>query len=565
MNAAFLKLAFFVLFAMQGGDTAATLQGTVVRAGTSEGLSKALVELYPTTIGSLSDYDSNAALLTFVKGREKTFTATTDNKGAFSLSGIPAGRYRLSSTRNGFSRSEYGQRGANNQGIILNVAAGARLTNLAVAMRPAPTISGIVHDESDRPVPFAAVLAFAVEYQPGGVRKYRLIQSVNSDDRGQYRLFWLSPADYVVAVDQSEGALHDIVNIGPQVNPNLARPEVDYPIHFYPNTTDISAARPLRLKDGLDAQGIDFKIRRVPMATVRGTVSPMPASARPYEVQMLLAPTAVAGRNGSYRYSPKADGTFEIPGVAPGRYVIQVIRNSPNELMRSAPIFVDVQGKDVSGVVVPLVPKIDVRGRLRVEGATGPLPFSVTAVLPRLADHGGSGLMISLSPFQDGTVVAEQNGFTGNFDALVFGLPADYYLKRVTVGQSDVLESGIHLESGASEPIDFVLSRHNGVIGGVVTNAQVEPVSGAMVVFVPEEKLRGRADRYRRVTTDTAGKFQVASMPPGRYTAYAFDEVSYDAVYNPEFLSRYATRGGEIVVEENQDRTVNLRLIPAEQ
>lgn len=361
-----ILLGMFWLTAVQlpRGSQTATLQGAVVRAGTSEGLSRALVELYPANIGTLSDYDSNSAILSFVKSKEKTFTATTDSKGAFSISGIPAGRYRLSATRNGFSRSEYGQRGGNDQGAIIIIGAGARLANLAIAMRPAPTINGVVHDERDRPVAHAAVLAFAVEYQPGGVRKYRLVQSVSSDDRGQYRLFWLSPADYVVAVDQSGGALHEVVNLGtPDVNPNLARPEVDYPIHYYPNTVDIAAARPIRLKDGLDTQGIDFKIQHVPMRTIRGTVSPMPPNPQPYDVQMLLAPVAVVGRNASYRYRPNKDGTFEVPGVAPGRYVIQTIQTRP-ATVRSPSVLVDVQGKDVSGVVVTLLPRVEVRGRV---------------------------------------------------------------------------------------------------------------------------------------------------------------------------------------------------------
>jgi hypothetical protein len=565
MSKALLNLMFIAMIAMQGNVTTATLQGTVVRAGTSEGLSKALVELYPAGVGTLSDYDSNAAILSFIKAKEKAFTATTDSKGAFSLAGIPEGRYRLSATRNGFSRSEYGQRGGNDQGAIINIGAGALLSNVTVAMRPAPTINGVVHDERDRPVPYAAVLAFAVEYQPGGALKYRLIQSVNSDDRGQYRLFWLSPRDYVIAVDQSEGALHEIVNLGaPQVNPNLARPEVDYPIHYYPNTVDVAAARPIRLKAGLDEQGIDFKIQRVPMATIRGTVSPMPPNAQPYEVQMLLAPVAVVGRNTSYRHRPNKDGTFEIPGVAPGRYVIQTIQTRPSTL-RSASVLVDVQGKDVNGVVVTLTPRSDVRGRLRVDGATGPLPFATAGVTVRLSDRSGSGLFISMLVNEDGTFTAPDNGFAGDFDASLLGLTADYYLKAVVAGGKDVLDSGIHIEGAASDTFEFVLAHHNGVVSGSVTNAQLQPVTGAMVVFVPEEKLRGRADRYRRVTTDSEGKFRVVSVPPGRYTAYAFDEVSFDAVYNAEFLIGYAGRGNEIVVSENQDRTANLRLIPAEQ
>ena len=115
------------------------------------------------------------------------------------------------------------------------------------------------------------------------------------------------------------------------------------------------------------------------------------------------------------------------------------------------------------------------------------------------------------------------------------------------------------------DPLDFVLARHSGVVSGIVTNAQNQPTIGAIVVFVPEEKLRGRADRYQRVPTDSDGRFRVTSLPPGAYTVYAFDEVSFDAVYNPEFLARYRGRGGEVIVLENQDRTLNLGLIPAEQ
>jgi hypothetical protein len=564
MRSSLLNLALFTLFSIQGPESTASIQGTVVRFGTTEGLSKALVELYPATMGTLSDYDSNAAILSFAKGKEKTFSVTANDKGVFFISGIPARRYRLSATRNGFSRSEYGQRGANPQGAVLDLTVSATVSNLVLEMRPAPTITGTVHDERDRPVAFAAVLALAVEYQPGGARKFRLVQSVNSDDRGQYRLFWLTPGDYVVAVDHSLGASHDIVNLGaPDENPNLARPEVDYPIHYYPNTVDIAAANPIRLKAGIDAQGINFKLQHVPMATIRGTVSPIPPNAQPYDVQMMLAPTGVVGLNGSYRYRPNPDGTFAIPGVAPGHYVIQPLQLRPTR--RSMPMPVEVQDKDISGMVIPLLPKVDLAARLRVEGANGLLPFATSGMFVRLVDRLGSGLSIAMTVNQDGTLNADEGGFAGDFDVSTWGLPAEYYVKSVIAGGKDVLESGIYLESGLSQPMEFILSRHNGVVSGAVTNAQNQAISGAMIVFVPEEKLRGHSDRYHRLTTDLEGKFQVSSLPPGKYTAYAFDEVSFDAIYNREFLARLAGRGSEVVVVENQDRTTNLRLIPPEQ
>jgi hypothetical protein len=541
----------------------ATLQGTVVRAGTSEGLSKAAVELYSADVGSLGDYDFNGAILDFMKGRQKTYTATTDAKGAFSLSGIPPGNYRLSAKRNGFVRAEYGQRGLNDQGALLRVLAGERLADSKISMQPAPTISGTVRDENERPVPFASVLALAVEYQPGGARRYRLVQSVNTDERGDYRLFWLSPGDYFVAVDHSLGAMHEVLTVFPQVNPNLARPEVDYPMFYYPSTPDIANARAVRVRESLDVPAIDFKIRHMPLATIRGVVRNIPAGSRGNEFPLGLFPTTVVGGNGTFRHRPDAEGKFEIPNVSPGSYVLRAIHQAANQTMGAALLPIEVSGRDIDNIVVSLSPSIQVRGRLLVEGSSGPIPFDVAVVLPRFTARVG-GVNVSMRARPDGTIDTPTPLMPGDFDVSIVGLPTDYYLKQVIVESGDVLKTGVHV---AQSPfaLDLVVSRHSGVLSGKVEAGLGSAASGAVVVLVPEEGLRHRGDRYRRVTADTEGKFRLASVPPGRYTAFAFDEVSSDAYYNPEFLLRYQTRGIGVTIEENQNRTQDLLLIPAEQ
>jgi hypothetical protein len=430
-------------------------------------------------------------------------------------------------------------------------------------MRPAPTISGTVLDENEKPVPFASVQALAVEYQPGGTKRYRLVQSVNTDERGNYRLFWLSPGEYFVAVDQSEGAMHETLTLFPQVNSNLARPEVDYAMFYYPNTTDVAAARSIRIRDGVDVPAIDFKIRHMPLATIRGAVSNMPPGSRGTEFPLGLFPTAVVGSTGSFRHRPDAEGKFVISNVSPGSYVLRVTHQAPAPTMNAALLPFTVSGRDIENVVVPLTPNIQFRGRLIVEGADGAVPFDVAAILPRFTSRlGGTAVTMQLRP--DGTINTSTPLFPGDFDVSIMGLPTNYYLKQIVVEGIDVLKGPVRV-SQSPFPLDLVVSRHRGVVSGKVDAALGAGAPGAVVVLVPEEGLRHRGDRYRRVTADTEGKFRVTSVPPGRYTALAFDEVSSDAYYNPEFLTRHITRGTAVTIEENQDRTVDLRLIPAEQ
>src|SRR5262245_18224099 len=71
----------------------ASIEGWVVKAGTGEPVSRAQVVLSRT--------DGTAT------GSTK---ATTDAGGRFLLGNIPPGRYRIYATRDGYIRTEYGQR-----------------------------------------------------------------------------------------------------------------------------------------------------------------------------------------------------------------------------------------------------------------------------------------------------------------------------------------------------------------------------------------------------------------------------------------------------------------------
>ena len=124
--------------------------------------------------------------------------ALTDDGGIFDLSELPAGRYTLTVSKSGFVSLSYGRRRPLQAGTPLQLADGQQLKSVDFQLPRGSVIEGRVLDEDGDAMPGVTVRVMRYQYQQGD---RRLVPAGNAqtDDRGRYRVWGLTPGDYYVS------------------------------------------------------------------------------------------------------------------------------------------------------------------------------------------------------------------------------------------------------------------------------------------------------------------------------------------------------------------------------
>ena len=128
---------------------------------------------------------------------------TTASDGKFLFENLKPGTYSLKATLGGYSPTEYGQRGPNGRGMNITLKAGQKIQGISLTMTPGGTILGRVTDANGEPLSRALIQAQKLIYQERG-RSLVTVQAVYTDDRGDYRLFWLPAGQYYINATPSD-------------------------------------------------------------------------------------------------------------------------------------------------------------------------------------------------------------------------------------------------------------------------------------------------------------------------------------------------------------------------
>jgi len=588
MNLLLIALAAWVgAIQVQPQRPSASIAGIVVKLGTGEPLANMSVVL------SVEISEDRSELSPREQSRRK---ATSDGNGRFIFENVAPGEYRLIAISEGdYVPAEYGQRSPTGQGIPFEITAGQKMTGIQLAMSPSGSISGRVFDRDGEPLGNAQVVALRPVYK-NGRRAMTIVQTVVSDDHGEYRLYWLAPGRYYVAAKpdaeefplnprQPDSAKAGIVRVTPPARfggyaaatPPVIRKrklrtgevteEMYLPV-YYPNTVDMQAAVPVLVSGGSTVSGANIAAGGGLITThhIRGRAFDQ-ATGRAVEGAIL---TAVPRTANPYVVTPRtrsaADGTFDLSGAVRGSY--QVFANIAGEALDGIAT-VEVADMDIQNVAIAMASDVKLFGRFVMESdvrSGNPSRPSFPRLGEFLRDPEVVGIDYGLAIFNpsaagDGTFTVDGIA-PGDFRVTLQRVPPDGYIKSMRMGNADVLRDGLHISGPPEAALEIVIGANAGRIEGSVVNTRNEALSNRTVVLVPDFPRRQRSDLYKVVSTNSAGVFRIQGVTPGDYKLFAWENVETGAWQDPDFIQGYEGAGRRIRISEGSNENFQLPVIP---
>jgi hypothetical protein len=582
-------------------QTGGSLEGTVVASGTNEPLAGARVTLNAVTTpaaagsansvvsGAIGMLPADAAVLSVPSNSPSSIpSVTTDRDGRFAFQNLSAGLYSLHVLRNGYARQSYGQRTPGGPATAIRLAAGQSLKNAVIALVPAGNVSGAVRGSDGQPQAGVPIQLLRATFNSSGQRTFQVEGTARTNDRGEYRLYWITPGRYYISAGTAAGPNRSL-------NPNSAAgspneiPDRSFALTFYPGVWDARGAALIDISPGGELNGIDFNVAGQQLLRVRGRIVDAATGQPPHAVGLSLAYRTLSGASGAFSSGEKYDartGEFELRNVPPGVYVLQaiasdrapaaegetVLRIAPLAIQPNARVPVEVSNTDLDGILLTLTAGVAIPGRISVDG------------MPLTSISGWDKIRVPLKPtldsafgpnLQPAAPVPQAPGVDGSFTIAgvspgefnvgpITGLPAGFYIKEARFNQTDVLSQPLRFSGVASSPLEIVLSSKAGQLDGTVVDGRSAAASGARLVLVPDRQ-RGRTDLYKTTLSDSSGRFVFRNIPPGDYRIFAWEALESYAYFDPDLLRRVESQSSPVRVAESAANSVAVRIISGNQ
>lgn len=336
---------------------------------------------------------------------------------------------------------------------------------------------------------------------------------------------------------------------------------------YYPGTAIVDEAQRVSVGAGQEVNGVDFNL--VTTRTVRVSGTALTSDGKPMTsamVMMMSRSMLEGGMMMPQGAQTDANGSFTLPSVAPGEYVLQArpfgmgMDGQPGEVA-SLPITV-TGTEDLRNVMVVASKGVRVSGRVTFEGTP---PADATEQLNIFFTPAPGESPFTMAGPSNSRVTTDRTfevrGIVGKRSVNVMGLPTGWVLKTVRIGGADILDTGYEFGKEDVGNVEVVLSSTTTTLAGKVT-ADEKPVTDYVVLAFPTDEDRWQVFTPRRFGTarpDQNGLYKLRNLPPGSYYVLALDAMP-DEWGNPELFKTLKDRAKRVTLHEGDAQTLDLTL-----
>jgi len=479
------------------------------------------------------------------------YNATTDDTGAWRITGMKPGRYYSRLEKSGFVEPLH--EGPPEPPLPVGGGPALRLDKELV---PLATVRGRVLTPEGKPLQDIEV----------GFSEFN---TAKTDGDGQFTLRDERPGSYLLwaapkppATASQTGHREEIVRT------------------FYPSAVDRTQAVPIVVRGGDDLSGFEIRLRTSPVYRVRGTVFDETGNPlRDANVRLLsrgnekpLAGQMTVGSVTGSRFffgsrgmgteeanaTTDARGAFEFASVVPGEWELRAEAEPKRDAGRnlslswSKPEPAVVTDHDLDDIRLRFPERFTLQATLDWGDAPAPKLDPRASVLLLLMPVDGAGATLPSIPVKSGDTLRFENVAAGRYRIVPMpGFPPGYYPAAVIVEGQDVLGKPVDL-SAATPPVRLVFKPNAGTVRGTVEKGE-----GATVLFWPQSAVT--IDLMRGVQAGPGGSFEIGTVAPGDYYLLAVDRQNVDS--QPDAVIRsFAASATPVHVDEAGSPSVALSL-----
>jgi hypothetical protein len=278
------------------------------------------------------------------------------------------------------------------------------------------------------------------------------------------------------------------------------------------------SAQRLEVKSGAEMSGIDIHLVRTPIVMVSGKVAGLPPGFKGAYIQV-MSPSG-DGFNVGYQSGTnvKADGSFEMWRLDPGKYTLVASTQVAQTRLQSAPLDIEVTNANLEHLELRMIPPFDIAGQIRYEDEQARQPPQLSRTGQAQQPAPPRRLQLRAEPpgqYMNSDIGADDSFTLEKMQASRYHVAltgASGYVKSVRTGETETEGDILDLRNGSAGPVTVLVSSDYCEVSGTVSDSK-GPVADASVLLVraddPSNARMGRAD--------SAGAYRFTRLAPGKY------------------------------------------------